>query len=388
MSCTNTCESNQIKYQGDGTQVLFTFPFTYIDQDDVYVSIYNYVTRRWVDAKDPSWLGVYEWDFANATTIEFTTAPEEPVDIDLQEFNIKISRCTSIDPLAATFYPGSAIRAQDLNDNFEQLQLAIQEGRCQVPDWLFDYLDLQYWNKFEDVIIEEQQTSGAVVTDELIDDEHILTAAASAARHDNYVLDNRPPSIPLEQEGKIWNDTDDLQDYFWDPTGNVWVSFTKTGPPGPQGDFGPPGHVIIADNPPLLYPAIGDDVARPLESGDLWYDSLHVLLYVYYLDDNGPGQWVAVSKTGPVGPPGPPGQDSTGEVEEAPNDGQIYGRQNESWTSIPDDLISDAPIDGVIYGRQNGQWEEVEAPLTFTIPLVKDNSNDVAFVWSSMNQLP
>ena len=50
--------------------------------------------------------------------------------------------------------------------------------------------------------------------------------------------------------------------------------------------------------------------------------------------------------------------------------------------------IPDAPTDGTIYGRQNGQWEEVQEPLTFTSPLVKDNSNDVAFVWASMKQLP
>ncbi len=52
--------------------------------------------------------------------------------------------------MAATFYPGSAIRAQDLNNNFEQLQLAIQEGRCKVPDWLFDFLDKYYWNKLDE----------------------------------------------------------------------------------------------------------------------------------------------------------------------------------------------------------------------------------------------
>ncbi len=358
MSCTNTCESNQIKYAGDGTQVLFTFPFTYIDQNDVYVELFNYLTRRWVDAKDPSWLGAGNWSFANATTIEFVIAPDAPLDVDIEPHNIKISRCTSIDPLSATFYPGSAIRAQDLNDNFEQLQLAIQEGRCQVPDWLYDYLDDNYWNKYEDLIDYDEQINDP---SSLIDDNHLFSAAASVARHDNLVRDNKPTVVPVEQPGKIWNDTEELQDYFWDPTGNVWVSFTKTGPPGQQGDFGPPGHVIIADNPPILYPAIGDNVSRPLESGDLWYDSLYVLLYVYYLDDNGPGQWVAVSKTGPAGPAGGPGE----------NGG-----------------IPDAPTDGATYGRQNGQWEEVQEPLTFTAPLVKDNSNDVAFVWSSMNSLP
>ncbi len=416
MSCTD-CESNEIKYAGNGVQVLFTFPFTYMDQDDVYVEFFNYNTRRWVDATDPVWLGAGQWTFANATTIEFTTAPEFPVDTEIESHNIKIARCTDIDPLSATFYPGSAIRAQDLNNNFEQLQLAIQEGRCKVPDWLYDYLDDNYWNKIdetiycdddwvsddehvastcaldkryfqkEDIIVKEEQQNGTVKLK--LDDEHIFSAAASAARHDAYVQADRPKALAAEQEGKIWNDTDAVLDYFWDEDQQVWVSFTKAGPPGIQGLIGPPGKVIIGDNPPMMYPEGYGQEARELESGDLWWDSYHVLLYVYYVDDNGPGQWVAVSKTGPQGNPGEPGEPGqNGGIPEAPSDGDIYGRQNESWVSIPDDVIGDAPTDGATYGRQNGQWEEVQEPLTFTAPLVKDNSNDVAFVWASMNSLP
>ena len=358
MACTD-CESNEIKYAGNGSQVLFTFPFTYIDEGDVYVELFNYNTRRWVDANDPIWLGAGEWSFANATTIEFTTAPEAPLDVDIEEFNIKISRCTDIDPLSATFFPGSAIRAVDLNSNFEQLQLAIQEGRCQVPNWLYDYLDENYWNKFEDVITEEEQINDP---SERVDDEHIFTAAASAARHDAFVQDVIPPAVPVEQRGKIWNDTDDQVDYFWDPSGPAWVSFTKTGPAGPQGDFGPPGKVIISDNPPLLYPALGENEPRDLEAGDLWWDSLHVLLYVYYVDDVGSGQWVAVSKTGPQGiqgPPGEPGEDSDG--------------------------ISDAPEDGDIYGRQDGEWVKIPE-LTFNSPLTED-SNEVSFDISDLSTI-
>ena len=88
----------------------------------------------------------------------------------------------------------------------------------------------------------------------------------------------------------------------------VWVSFTKSGPIGIQGPYGPPGKVIVSDNPPMQYPAVGEDEARDLEEGDLWFDSYHVLLYVYYLDEHGPGQWVAVSKTGPKGDSGDQGE--------------------------------------------------------------------------------
>ena len=226
MSCTNTCESNEIKYKGNGSQVLFTFPFTYIDETDVKVSLWDETNRRWVNTTD--------WTFANATTVQFNTAPPAPDSEDITQFNIRIGRCTAIDPLAATFYPGSAIRAQDLNDNFEQLQLAIQEGRCQVPSWLYGYLDDYYWNKQEDTTYmddvwedeaddEHVPTTGAVqayVKEELqidydlrsitrpeqitdggageINDTHYFTTAASAQRHDTYHQDPKPAVIPYD----------------------------------------------------------------------------------------------------------------------------------------------------------------------------------------------
>ena len=37
--------------------------------------------------------------------------------------------------MIATFYPGSSIRAQDLNDDFDQLRLAIQESKCAVENF-------------------------------------------------------------------------------------------------------------------------------------------------------------------------------------------------------------------------------------------------------------
>ena len=120
---SSTTES-QIKYAGDGVQVLFTFPFTYLQPTDIYVSLYNDTERRWDDTT--------EWTFANATTIQFTTAP--PTATGEVTDNIRIQRRTSIDPLVAQFNPGSAIRASDLNDNFEQLQLGIIDNSTLVTN--------------------------------------------------------------------------------------------------------------------------------------------------------------------------------------------------------------------------------------------------------------
>jgi len=268
MSCTNTCESNEIKYKGDGVQVLFTFPFTYIDAADVKASLWDEATLRWVNTT--------EWTFANATTIRFKSPPPQAKFEDTYQFNVKIGRCTNINPLASTFYPGSAIRAQDLNDNFEQLQLAVQEGRCQVPDWLLDYLTDFYWNvanstKIDDVWEDEADdshipTTGAVdkyVTESIqdnydvrsvtkleqttnggvanIDDEHYFTTAASAARHDVYHQEDKPSYKTYEQPAKGWFDTATLDDYTWDSNAGAWVDMQNAGPPGPEGPPGRPG---------------------------------------------------------------------------------------------------------------------------------------------------
>jgi len=84
------------------------------------------------------------------------------------------------------------------------------------------------------------------------------------------------------------------------------------------------------------------------------------MLYVYYVDNTGP-QWVSVAKTGPQGPPGPDG---------------------------PSGGLQDAPDDGTLYGRQNEQWVEAQEVFTADSPLQMSNTNELQFVWSSMSSLP
>ena len=297
MALCHNCAEVRDEYVGNGVQKEYEITFEYYDKDDVAVAFWSEETLAWETISNTDWV------FQHETLIRFKEAPEYD-----QKFIIY--RCTDLTSLPAEFYPGTPIKAQDLNDNFFVIQSAIEEARCAI-NRNDEKSEEKYWNKVDDTIIKEQQINGEA--EALLDEEHIFDAEAIAARHDAYVQDNTPATLPYEQPGKVWYDTKDLRNYFWEPTIGIWVSFSESGPPGPPGEFGPPGKVIISDSPPTEYPAAGEYQARPLESGDQWFDSYNVILYVYYVDNHGPGQWVSVTNTGPEGPEGPQGEDG-GEV--------------------------------------------------------------------------
>ena len=96
----------QNTYTGDGSTVLFSFTFPYLETTDIKVSL---------DGSDTT-----AYTLANATTIQFNVAPGNGV-------AIRIYRQTDDSALSAQFYPGSAIRSQDLNDNFNQTLYVAQE---------------------------------------------------------------------------------------------------------------------------------------------------------------------------------------------------------------------------------------------------------------------
>ena len=320
MALCHNCDDVRNAYIGNGVQKEYEITFEYdpLKPETIKVAFWNEESMVWEPVPQEN-----NWVFQHETLIRFNEAPAFG-----QKFIIY--RCTDINDDFAIFYPGTAIKAQELNDNFEVLQSAIEETRC-ATNRNDEKSEEKYWNKVDNTIRYEQQTTGEA--EALLDEEHIFDAAAIAARHDSYVQDSPPATLPYEQSGKIWNDTENIRNYFWDKSVGTWVSYTTTGPSGPQGDFGPPGKMIVSDSPPTEYPAVGTNQSRPLESGDLWFDSYNVLMYVFYVDNVGPGQWVSVSKTGPQGPEGPEGP--VGGIEEAPDDGQTYGRRGSDTSWIP-----------------------------------------------------
>tara|TARA_Y100000401_G_scaffold35235_1_gene26288 strand:+ start:4668 stop:6095 length:1428 start_codon:yes stop_codon:yes gene_type:complete len=369
MGLCHNCNSARDAYTGNGVQREYLITFEYYKQEDVAVAYYNSATAAWEKTDNSNWLWV------NATTIKINVAPTSG-----QQFII--FRCSDLEPLPGEFYPGTAIKAQDLNDNFFVLKSAIEETRCYAENYS-NASDAKYWNKLNSTITKDEQTSGQAETQ--LDGDHIFDAAAIAARHDAYVQDDQPAALVYEQDGKIWYDTDDLRTNFWDASAGTWVSFTTSGPAGPQGPYGPPGKVLIGETPPTGYPAVGADSARSLQSGDLWFDSYRAIMYVYYVDDQS-SQWVAVSRSGPqgstgatgaagpTGPTGPQGatgatgpQGPTGAAGADGSDGATgpqgpqgaTGATGAAGADGADGDTPEAPTDGSLYGRKNSAWEVI-----------------------------
>ena len=93
-------------FTGDGSTTNYSFTFEYLEQDEVKVTLTGVPTT--------------DFTFANATTLSFNTAPANGSEI-------RIYRDTDLCTLKATFFPGSAIKAEDLNNNFTQNNFAVQE---------------------------------------------------------------------------------------------------------------------------------------------------------------------------------------------------------------------------------------------------------------------
>jgi microcystin-dependent protein len=97
----------QNTFTGNGTTVLYSFSFPYLDQSHVKATLNGTPTTAFT--------------FANATTLQFNSAPGAGVEI-------VIFRETDSDQAEAVFVAGSPIRAADLNQNNTQLLYVAQES--------------------------------------------------------------------------------------------------------------------------------------------------------------------------------------------------------------------------------------------------------------------
>ena len=183
MACTDV----QTIQAGNGTKTQFSFDFPYIFKSEIHVYFWNVVTKEYDEKLTTD--ATYPWRItdANPTIVEFTgTAPPSPAaPTDPNEStvdNVKIRRITKVDDIRALFNPGSAIRSDDLNSNFEQLRYAIQESNCQgVSDDVDQYLKDYYWDRYDNTLYNGDTW--------VSDDTKIATTAALDARFQDEVND-------------------------------------------------------------------------------------------------------------------------------------------------------------------------------------------------------
>src|SRR5210317_1277757 len=178
-------------YTGDGSTTNYTFPFEYITKDDVKVSLNDVDTS--------------EYTYANATTIQFNSAPAD-------QTRIRIYRYTNVDDLKATFSSGSSIRAKDLNDNFQQNNFAVEEIRNYSWDNEIDTVHSdETWDSSDTKIattaamdqrFQDEATETIESTETWIsDDDRVPTTAASDARVDGKIDDAIEDDILIDGTG-------------------------------------------------------------------------------------------------------------------------------------------------------------------------------------------
>lgn len=103
----------QSKYTADGNTTKYSITFEYLKESDVKVSLNGSNTTAFT--------------LANATTVNLNATPAAGV-------VVRIYRETDLNELNSEFFPGSAIRASDLNDNFNQALFTSQEVNDRYVD--------------------------------------------------------------------------------------------------------------------------------------------------------------------------------------------------------------------------------------------------------------
>ena len=122
-----TTENN---YTGNGSTRLYSFTFPYLEDTDIKVTLNQATTTNFT--------------LANATQIQFTadsggaTSTQEADGAPKNAVAIRVYRDTDISNLQSEFFSGSAVRAQDLNNDFNQTLYVSQETEAAT---------LNKWNK-------------------------------------------------------------------------------------------------------------------------------------------------------------------------------------------------------------------------------------------------
>ena len=173
---------------GDGTNLIFTFPFSKFEDDDVFVYVYNTTSGAW-DAKT-----VATHYTISGSTITFTAgnAPATPPSAGFG--NVLILRKTDFQSTKALFTAGSSIRAKDLEDNFLQSIFADQEFR----DLKVDKIAPEFWADVDMNLRRVRNLANPLVDGDAINKKYMDD------RRTNTLVQNSIPTADQELTGLHW----------------------------------------------------------------------------------------------------------------------------------------------------------------------------------------
>ena len=255
---------------GDG----YVIDFQYASEDQVFVYYNSNRDKVYIPQDDPT----YPWTFEHATRILFT-AGDPP-------FPIWIERITAVNPLPAYYQAGNAIRAVDLNNNFQVMADAVEEAQSAVAcvdDILDDVINniqtnLQYiaLPDVEALNAEAVKNPDSLSGYDVLDSTGIDSLASP-------IVNNLPPTAggdPGEDpvNGVYWNDGI-VTRVYWDKNNQRWeFVFYFSG---------------NADNR-YQQQTIADPITpnpNDYKDGTLWFDTGDGNLYVLF-NDGDSRQWV------------------------------------------------------------------------------------------------
>ena len=257
-------------FTGDGSTTNYSFTFEYLEQDEVKVTIDGTATSAFT--------------FANATTLSFTSAPANGAEI-------RIYRDTDVDTLKATFFPGSAIKAEDLNDNFTQNNFAVQELRNNTWDvdlqtiksnetWVSNDLQIATTAAM-DARFQDEATETIESTETWVSDDDRVPTTAAADEQFTTLVQLSTPSGSDYPVGKTWlqNDVDKTVS-IWN--GSSWVAVAS------GGSFTELSKVVYVDSVNGDDTLAGHRISNPKRTIKAAVDSINA-------DANGDGSIVVVA---------------------------------------------------------------------------------------------
>ena len=160
---------------GDGTTILFGFPFPYLKTEDIKVELQRYDSTQTSGNEIISrqTIAAFTVPSNNPTAVQFsavtesdyqesTGAPKLNFGSTTDTVRVRVFRFTDADSIPSTFIQGSSIRAQDLNNNFEQTLYIMQERQNTIEA-------IQLGGIGENVISTSALQDDAVTADKLRD---------------------------------------------------------------------------------------------------------------------------------------------------------------------------------------------------------------------------